>query len=163
MIFVTVGTEKFPFDRLLKAIDKGIENRQINEEVFAQIGNSKYDPQFFKYKNFLSFDEMIRAIQKSSIVIPHAGIGSVFLSLNLGKVPIIFPRFVHLGEHLDNHQVEFAKEMEKEGKVLAAYDEKDLIYKIKNYSDLISQLKSFKGYSNKDSLVNYLREICIKT
>ena len=33
MIFVTVGSQKFQFNRLLKKIDELIENKVINEEV----------------------------------------------------------------------------------------------------------------------------------
>ena len=42
MIFVAVGTQKFPFDRLLKKIDKLIMANIIKEEVYAQIGHSMY-------------------------------------------------------------------------------------------------------------------------
>lgn len=42
MIFVTIGTQKFPFDRLLKKIDELIESGFIKEKVIAQVGNSAY-------------------------------------------------------------------------------------------------------------------------
>lgn len=35
MIFITLGSQKFQFNRLLKAIDKLIEQGKIKEEVFA--------------------------------------------------------------------------------------------------------------------------------
>ena len=38
MIFVAVGTQKFPFNRLLKGIDDLMDQGQLEEEVFAQIG-----------------------------------------------------------------------------------------------------------------------------
>lgn len=44
MIFVSVGTQKFPLDRLFKEIDSLIEQGLINEPVFAQIGTSNYIP-----------------------------------------------------------------------------------------------------------------------
>jgi UDP-N-acetylglucosamine transferase subunit ALG13 len=160
MIFVSVGTEKFSFDRLLRTIDKGLENKEINQKVFAQIGVSKYKPQLFAYKDFIDFSEMTEFIQKANIIVTHAGVGSTILSCILHRIPIIVPRYVNLGEHLDDHQVEFAKRMEGEEKILAAYDERDIIYKIKNYNHLIGRLKSARSYSNKDSLVNYLRQIC---
>ncbi len=37
MIFITLGSQKFQFNRLLKAIDKLVEQGKIKEEVFAQI------------------------------------------------------------------------------------------------------------------------------
>ena len=41
MIFITLGSQKFQFNRLLKAIDKLVEQGKIKEEVFAQIGISQ--------------------------------------------------------------------------------------------------------------------------
>ena len=42
MIFVTTGSQKFQFNRLLQKIDLLIEEGMIREEVFAQIGVSDY-------------------------------------------------------------------------------------------------------------------------
>ena len=43
MIFVTLGTQDKTFERLLKAIDKAIENGEIKEKVIVQAGNTKYE------------------------------------------------------------------------------------------------------------------------
>lgn len=40
MIFVTLGSQKFQFNRLLQAVDK----LQTDDEIFAQIGYSDYKP-----------------------------------------------------------------------------------------------------------------------
>lgn len=47
MIFITLGSQKFQFDRLLKEVDKLVGEQFINQEVFAQIGYSKYKPKNF--------------------------------------------------------------------------------------------------------------------
>ena len=57
MIFVTVGSQKFQFNRLLKEIDKLIQNGKIKEDVFAQIGVSDYKPKNYEYVDFMSQDE----------------------------------------------------------------------------------------------------------
>ena len=57
MIFVAVGTQKFPFDRLLKGIDDLIEQGQLEQDVFAQIGHTDYVPRNYGYQNFLSKDD----------------------------------------------------------------------------------------------------------
>ena len=44
MIFVTVGTQKFPFNRLLKKVDQLARDGVITEEVFIQTGNGDYIP-----------------------------------------------------------------------------------------------------------------------
>ena len=50
MILVTTGTQKFPFNRLLKAVDKEIKAGVITEDVFAQIGASDYRPENYKFR-----------------------------------------------------------------------------------------------------------------
>ena len=160
MIFLTVGTEKFPLDRLLKAVDEAVGNKKIDQAVFGQIGKSGYKPQWFSYKEFFEFAQMKKFIQEAEIVVSHAGIGSTLLCLNLEKIPILFPRRLDFGEHLDNHQVEFAKKIEAVGKVLVAYDEKDLMHKILNYQKLVSQLKLQSVDVSRDGLINHLKEIC---
>ena len=40
MIFITLGSQKFQFNRLLKTVDELVERGIIKEEVFAQIGYS---------------------------------------------------------------------------------------------------------------------------
>jgi len=160
MIFITVGTEKFPFDRLLKAIEERVRSKEIEQEIFAQIGSSNFKTTLFACEKFIDFDGMVKFIQKSDIVVSHAGEGSTLLCLSLGKIPILFPRNVAFGEHLDNHQMELARKMDTLGKVLVAYTERELIYKIKNYKNFITQLIPSPAYDNKNELIKYLRNIC---
>ena len=51
MILITLGTQDKSFERLLKAVDKEIENGNIKEKVIAQIGTTKYES-----KNMELFD-----------------------------------------------------------------------------------------------------------
>ena len=53
MIFVTLGSQKFQFNRLLQMVD----NLNTEEEIFAQTGYSDYKPKNYKFKDFLSRDE----------------------------------------------------------------------------------------------------------
>ena len=55
MIFVTLGSQKFQFNRILMEIDQLIEDKYLTENVFAQTGYSDYEPKHYKYKNFLYF------------------------------------------------------------------------------------------------------------
>lgn len=49
-IFITLGSQKFQFNRLLKAVDELCENKEEKErEIFAQIGYSTYKPKHFEY------------------------------------------------------------------------------------------------------------------
>lgn len=159
MIFITVGGEKFQFNRLFAVMDNDIKSGAITDEVFAQIGVSEYAPKFFKYKRYMPFDEVLKFVRESDIVISHAGVGTVILCLKEGEIPIVLPREENFKEHVDDHQVEFAKKMEEEGKILLAKDEKDVLDKIKNYKKLISKMKPYKISDSSDKLVSYLKTI----
>ncbi|RLD98861.1 MAG: hypothetical protein DRI92_03255 [Aquificota bacterium] len=158
MIFVTVGTEKFPFNRLIKAVDLAVGEGRIRDRVFIQMGNSSYVPQFVEYRDFLEFEEMMGMIRRADVVVSHAGIGSFLLCLHLGKVPILFPRRAHLGEHLDDHQMDFVKGVEKLGRALVAYDEKELLQEIERYPRLVTRLK-IRVPSQVEKLAVYLEAL----
>lgn len=122
MILVTTGTQKFPFNRLLKAVDEEIKAGVITEDVFAQIGASDYQPENYKYSPFLTSDEMQNLRKQSRLIITHAGTNSIIEGLKLGIPVITVPRRKEFGEHVDDHQMEITEEFEKEGLVTAVYD-----------------------------------------
>lgn len=136
MIFVTVGTHEQGMERLLIELDRLIGEKEIKDEIVAQIGYSLYKPKNYKYKEMISYDEMDEMVKKASIVITHGGPGSIFHSLKYGKTPIVVPRNPKHNEHVDNHQILFTKRLESEGKVIAVFDTEELEEKIKDYKML---------------------------
>jgi len=160
MIFVTVGTEKFPFDRLIKIVDKKIEDKSIDDEVFMQIGVSNYEPKKCSWKRFIQFNETVNFIKKARIVIAHGGVGTILLCFTLNKIPLVFPRRKQYGEHLDDHQIKFTKRMEKQGKIFAAYNEVELINEIQNYDFLMRKMTNKDNHREfKKNLVSYLTKL----
>lgn len=106
MIFVTLGSQKFQFDRLLQAVDE----LQTDEEIFAQIGYSEYKPKHFKYKRFLDRDEFDKIMDSSNIVITHGGTGAIIGAVKKGKKVIAVPRLKKYGEHVDDHQIQLVNQ-----------------------------------------------------
>jgi UDP-N-acetylglucosamine transferase subunit ALG13 len=121
-LFVTVGLEPRPFDRLLKAVDLGIERRIFPLETLVQRGHSNYAPERCPSVPFLPYDEMVRALQSAEVVIAHAGVGTLLQCLHQKKIPILYPRRARLGEHVDDHQIMFAQVIEARKRALVAYD-----------------------------------------
>jgi UDP-N-acetylglucosamine transferase subunit ALG13 len=113
LIFVTVGSQKFQFNRLLKEIDKLVEEKRITEEVFAQTGYSDYEPENYKYKNFLDRDEFSDVMSRCDKVITHGGTGAIIGAVKQGKKVIAVPRLKDFGEHVDDHQLQIIGEFEK--------------------------------------------------
>jgi len=141
MIFVTVGTDQHPFDRLVREVDRLREKRIVNEDVFIQIGSSRYKPKFCEFMEYLLFDQMVEKINEARIVITHGGPGSIMPVVHHGKVPIVVSRQKKFGEAVDDHQISFAKKLEEKSQIIAAYDLKELEEKIKNYDDIAQRLK----------------------
>ena len=136
MIFVTVGTHEQGMERLFKEIDRLIDENIIKDKVFAQIGYTKYEPRNFEYKKMISYDEMDKLVRESEIVITHGGPGSIFHPLGYGKIPIVVPRDPKFDEHVDDHQILFAKRLESSQKIIGIYEICDLADKINNYNNL---------------------------
>ena len=148
MIFVTVGTHEQPFDRLLKCVDKMIEDGIIKEEVIVQKGYTEYEMRNCKSEKLIPYEQMQQNIEKARIVVTHGGPASFIAPLAIGKIPIVVPRQKEYNEHVNNHQLIFAKEVEKRMKnILVAETEEQIIDCITNYDEKISRLNSYNKAS----------------
>lgn len=130
MIFVTVGSQKFQFDRLLRYMDELVKRQEIQEEIFAQTGFCDYQPKNIDCKNFLDSDEYSRKMSESRIVITHGGTASIMGAVKAGKKVIAVARLSKYKEHVDDHQEEIIRQfMEKKiiAGVLRLEDIKDAI------------------------------------
>ncbi|HEM3177745.1 TPA: beta(1,3)galactosyltransferase EpsH [Streptococcus suis] len=153
MIFITLGSQKFQFDRLLEEVDRLIETSKIVDEVFAQIGNSDYRPIHYNFKGFLSRDEFTSVSSKANIIITHGGTGAIIGAVKQGKKVIAVPRLKKFGEHIDDHQVEIIKEFGNSDLIIACEDVSDLELALKN-----AKTKKFKKYiSNTNNIINDIR------
>lgn len=106
MIFITLGSQKFQFNRLLKAVDELVAAGKIKDEVFAQIGYSDYKPTNYKYEQFLDREKFSQIMDKAEIVITHGGTGAIIGAVKKGKKVIAVPRLARYGEHVDDHQLQ---------------------------------------------------------
>lgn len=120
MILVTLGTQKFQMDRLIRAVDKLAET--VSEEVFVQSGNSTYVPEHCKSKNFVDAQEFQKMIEECSILITHSGVGTIMRGIGAGKPVVVVPRLAKYHEHVDDHQVQIAEAFASKGCVLCCTD-----------------------------------------
>lgn len=122
MIFITLGSQKFQFNRLLKEVDVLIEKKIIVDEVFAQSGYSDYVPKHYSYKQFLDRDEFSEMEAKADIVITHGGTGAIIGAVKKEKKVIAVPRLMEYGEHVDNHQLQIIEQF-KEQNLICGLDD----------------------------------------
>ena len=157
MIFVTVGSQKFQFNRLLEIIDELVKNTNINEEIFAQTGYSDYQPKYFQYKNFLDREEFENWEKKADIIITHGGTGAIVGAVKNKKKVIAISRLARYGEHVDDHQKQ----------IITEFNERNLIYgllDLKNYSELKAAIEYVKTHkfntyiSNTQTVINSIEK-----
>jgi len=119
LIFVTIGMHTKGFDRLVKKMDEIAGS--IDEEVIIQTGGTSFNPQNAKWFDFATEEEIKELCRKASVVVTHAAM-SILDGWEQGKPVVVVPRLKKHGEVIDDHQLDFAKELEKEGRVVAIYD-----------------------------------------
>lgn len=154
MIFITVGSQKFQFNRLLKEIDKLIKEKKITEKVFAQTGYSDYKPENYTYKNFLDRDEFSNIMSKCDTVITHGGTGAIIGAVKQEKKVIAVPRLKEFGEHVDNHQLQIISEFGKMNFIKSVSKIEELDEVINN----IGNCELNKYVSNTDVIIESIEE-----
>lgn len=156
MIFITLGSQKFQFNRLLKAVDELVENKIIEDKVFAQTGCSDYEPRNYAFKKFLDHEEFARVTGESDIVITHGGTGAIIGAVKKGKKVIAVPRRAQYGEHVDDHQLQLVGQFRELGLICECRDCEKL-------GEVLESIKrtEFKGYQSNtqtiiDSIVKFI-------
>lgn len=102
-IFATVGTTRF--DTLVKACDELAKFAEY--EILVQHANPDLVLNYARGQVF--FDNIAEAYSAADVVITHAGAGSVYCLLEMGKTIIVVPNF----ERIDKHQSDIARYVEE--------------------------------------------------
>lgn len=119
MIVVTVGTHTAQFDRLVRAADAYA--RITSEEVVVQRGASAVETTAARSFDFCDSTEMDRLIRGSRVVVCH-GADTILDVLRAGKPVLAVPRQERYGEHLNDHQVDFARALAERGWIAVLED-----------------------------------------
>lgn len=152
MIFVTLGTQDKPFDRLLKEVDKEIEKGNIKEKVIVQAGFTKYKSKNMEIHDLFDKEEFDKYIKKCNLLITHGGVGSILAGLKNHKIVIACPRLSKYNEHINDHQIQIVSKFSKE-KLLLSYNEKD------NLEEIIEMSKKFIPKNYKSNTSNMIKII----
>lgn len=153
-IFVPLGTQKFPFKRLIIAL-----NNLIKEGVYAPedivMQSTIYDVKpLFAHVGLIPVDEFNKYMSDADIIITHAGVNSIISCMQMKKPLLVVPRLHKFGEHIDDHQMEIALLMEKKYNVLVALD-------LSKLKELIEQAMTHEyrtWVSHKDTLIEAIKK-----
>ena len=150
MIFVTVGTHEQQFNRLIKAVDELKRDRIITDDVIMQIGFSTYEPKYCQWSKLISYQQMVKNVEKARIVITHGGPATFIMPLQIGKTPIVVPRQHKFSEHVNNHQIEFARKVaDRMGTIILVEDINKLSEIITNYNEIVKVMNNGMNSNNK--------------
>ena len=137
MILVMLGTQNNDFHRLLYEIEKNIENGNINEEVVVQAGFTKYKSDKMKIFSMTSKENLEDLIKRADLIITHAGVGSIEMSLEHNKKVIAVPRLKKYGEHVNDHQKDIEDEFNRKGLIMGINDVSELTFALKKIKKFI--------------------------
>lgn len=116
-IVVSLGSERFPFRRAIDAMDRVLPGSGV--EVTWQTGSTESVGADGRREQWLPSDVLRRAMAAADVVITHAGVGSALAALSVGRIPVLLTRSAAHGEHVDDHQAEFARRLAAAGLAIA--------------------------------------------
>jgi UDP-N-acetylglucosamine transferase subunit ALG13 len=116
VIFATVGSHPtFGFDRMLRALEA-----LPGEELVVQHGPGRPPANARETFDFISFEQLLEQMSQASVVVSHAGVGSILCALQVGRVPVVMPREARWRETVDDHQVALAGALAPTGRIVLA-------------------------------------------
>ena len=125
VVFVTLGTMHYPFERLMGWLDGWLRDRAGQARMVIQYGASTV-PAAAEGFQMCGQEELLGLIRRSDIVVTQGGPGGIMDSRNCGIRPIAVPRLPELGEVVDDHQVRFCRYLAREGLIELAATQEEL-------------------------------------
>lgn len=103
MIFFTVGTQ-LPFDRLGEAVEH-LARAWPELSFIGQVGHTKVVHTAVVAQPFMTQQEYEQALDACTVVVAHAGTGTIMAALKRGKPVMVVPRLGSLREARSEHQL----------------------------------------------------------
>lgn len=123
-VVVTVGTDHHRFDRLIGWVDRwAAEHPDV--AVLVQHGTATA-PEHAASVVMLGYDDLVAAMRAASVVVAQGGPATIMDARSVGHRPVVVPRIGRLDEVVDDHQITFARWMDRRELVWLAEDEPTL-------------------------------------
>ena len=156
-LFVPLGTQKFPFGRIITALNGLVEQGAYKpNEIVMQSALYPVEPNF-THLGLIPHEDFDRYMQEAEVIVTHSGVNSIISCMKIGKPLIVCPRLHEYGEHVDNHQMEIATLMHDKYDVLVCTEMKEL-------PELIGKAKTHKykpWISHRKELLNAINDLII--
>ncbi len=122
-IVVSVGTDHHRFDRLVRWTDDYARQRR-HRSFLVQRGTSN-EPAEVDSRELIPHDEIRSLFAAATAVVCHGGPSTVMDARAAGRLPIVVPRNPELDEHVDGHQIRFARHLEAESMAIVVWSESE--------------------------------------
>ena len=152
MIFITLGTQDKPFNRLLEAVQREIDNGNIKDKVVVQAGFTKFKSTDMEIFDLIPMDKFNDLMKECNLLITHGGVGSIIDALKKDKKVIAAARLAEYGEHVNNHQLQIIENFSDEGYILNLSNFDEL-------GKLLKQVKKFKPKPYHGNNENFIKQV----
>jgi UDP-N-acetylglucosamine transferase subunit ALG13 len=116
-VVVSLGTFKdIGFERLVRRL---LAILPPDAEVLWQTGDTDVSGLGITGHHSLPERELTEAIREADVLVAHAGVGTALAAFEVGKCPVLVPRRLAHGEHVDDHQIQIAGELARRGLALS--------------------------------------------
>ena len=108
-VVVSLGTFKdYGFERLVRRL---LAILPSEADVLWQTGDTDVRALGITGHHAIPERELTQAIREADVLVAHAGVGTALAALEVGKCPVLVPRRLVHGEHVDDHQTQIATEL----------------------------------------------------
>lgn len=126
LVLVTVGTDAYPFGRLIGWVDSWLAGGAASR-VHCVVQHGTAPPaQHGDSRAYLDFHDLGTLVADAEVVVAHGGPGTIMLCADRNKKPIVVARLPEYGEVVDGHQVQFARRLDAEGEIALVESEQAL-------------------------------------
>lgn len=119
MITVTLGTIPYSFERAIAWLNVLLDRRIIDEPLFVQHGITDISAiathPLVTAQSIVESTEFVKLVNRSRLVLSHAGQGSTRMLAAQGASFVLIPRLSRYKEHVDDHQLLFAQNVQHFG------------------------------------------------
>jgi len=119
LILVMVGTNPYPFTRLIEKVIEWAE--KTGEHVIVQSGHTPVTSNVIEHHSFLDHSKILQLMSNADVVITQGGFGSLQDCMKTGVKTIAVPRLIELGESPDD-QTEIVNALAEENRVVPLFD-----------------------------------------
>jgi UDP-N-acetylglucosamine transferase subunit ALG13 len=117
-VVVSLGTFKaYGFERLVRRL---LAILPSDADVLWQTGDTDVRALGISGHHAIPERELTEAIREADVLVAHAGVGTALAALEVEKCPVLVPRRLVHGEHVDDHQTQIAAELGNRGLAVSA-------------------------------------------